>query len=231
MISVCIATFNGERYIKKQVSSIINQLGEKDEIVVADDGSTDNTLNILEDFTDNRIRIIDGAHKHSPIWNFEKALMAAKGEYIYLADQDDEWMQNKVEVTQEYLKTFDCVISDNVTVDEDKNVIADSFYRLNKTKKGKYYNLLIKNGYLGCCMAFRRNVLKASLPFPKDIPMHDIWIGNVAAFHFKEKFIPEKLIYFNRHGDNASTTASKSKYNIKDQLYFRWTIIKDLFIK
>lgn len=229
MISVCIGTYNGQRFIKRQVTSILSQIAENDEVIVADDGSTDDTLTILKGLNDPRIRIVDGAHRHSPTWNFEKALEQARGEYIFLSDQDDVWMPEKVTVTMKYLQQYDCVVSDNVTVTADDSVICDSFYAVNDTRPGKYYNLLLKNGYLGCCMAFRRNVLEASLPFPADIPMHDIWIGNVAAFKYSVCFIPEKLMHYNRHGDNASSASSPSTYSLWKRLGFRWSIIHNLF--
>ncbi len=229
MISVCIATYNGERFLKRQVTSILSQIDVKDEVIVADDGSVDNTLTILRDLNDPRIRIVDGAHRHSPTWNFEKALKEARGEYIFLSDQDDVWMPEKVAVTMRYLQQYDCVVSDNVTVAADDSVISDSFYAVNNTRPGKYYNLLLKNGYLGCCMAFRRNVLDAALPFPADIPMHDIWIGNVAAFKYSVCFIPDKLMHYNRHGDNASTASAPSAYSLRQKLGFRWSVIHNLF--
>ena len=229
MISVCIATYNGERFLKRQVTSILSQIDVKDEVIVADDGSVDNTLTILRDLNDPRIRIVDGAHRHSPTWNFEKALKEARGEYIFLSDQDDVWMPEKVAVTMRYLQQYDCVVSDNVTVAADDSVISDSFYAVNNTRPGKYYNLLLKNGYLGCCMAFRRNVLDAALPFPADIPMHDIWIGNVAAFKYSVCFIPDKLMHYNRHGDNASTASASSAYSLRQKLGFRWSVIHNLF--
>lgn len=229
MISVCIATYNGERFLKRQVTSILSQIDVKDEVIVADDGSVDNTLTILRDLNDPRIRIVDGAHRHSPTWNFEKALKEARGEYIFLSDQDDVWMPEKVAVTMRYLQQYDCVVSDNVTVAADDSVISDSFYAVNNTRPGKYYNLLFKNGYLGCCMAFRRNVLDAALPFPADIPMHDIWIGNVAAFKYSVCFIPDKLMHYNRHGDNASTASAPSAYSLRQKLGFRWSVIHNLF--
>ncbi len=231
MISVCIATYNGERFLKRQVTSILSQIDVKDEVIVADDGSVDNTLTILRDLNDPRIRIVDGAHRHSPTWNFEKALKEARGEYIFLSDQDDVWMPEKVAVTMRYLQQYDCVVSDNVTVAADDSVISDSFYAVNNTRPGKYYNLLLKNGYLGCCMAFRRNVLDAALPFPADIPMHDIWIGNVAAFKYSVCFIPDKLMHYNRHGDNASTASAPSAYSLRQKLGFRWSVIHNLFFK
>ena len=88
-ISVCIATFNGEKFIQEQIQSILPQLGEDDEIVVSDDGSTDRTMEILELFKDKRIRLLVNEGKHGFIWNFENALRKAKGDVIFLCDQDD----------------------------------------------------------------------------------------------------------------------------------------------
>ena len=83
MITVCIATFNGEKYIREQLNSILFQLSLQDEVIVSDDGSTDNTISIIKSFNDNRIKIIDGVHRHSPTLNFENALKEAKGDYIF----------------------------------------------------------------------------------------------------------------------------------------------------
>lgn len=228
MISVCIATYNGERYIGEQIKSILNQLNSSDEIIVSDDGSKDKTIDIVKSFDDKRIRIIDGPRKGSPISNFENALKAAKGEYIFTADQDDVWTEDKVRTCMRYLQSYDCIISDAIVTDSELKQTSPSFYKTNNTKTGKWYNLLVKNGYLGCCMAFNRKVLNSALPFPEYIPMHDIWIGNVAAFRFNVKFIGEKLILFRRHGYNSSTTASKSKYSIIDRIMFRLNIIKGI---
>lgn len=231
MISVCIATYNGERFIEQQLKTILSQLGQDDEVIIADDGSTDATVAKIGKLGDPRIRIIEGAHRHSPIWNFEKALEQARGEYIFLADQDDVWMPDKVATSMRYLQDADCVISDNQTIDADDHVIEPSFFKINGTHSGRWFNLLIKNGYLGCCMAFRRHVLEASLPFPSDIPMHDIWIGNVAAFRYTARFIPEKLMCYRRHGGNASTASSPSAYSFAEKLRFRWVMIRNLFLK
>ena len=228
MISVCIATYNGERFIREQIDSILRHLSSDDEIIVSDDGSTDNTVAIINNIGDKRIRIIEGPRKHSPTLNFEYALREAKGYYIFLSDQDDVWKSNKVEVCMKWLQEYDCVVSDAEVTDNSLKPLYPSLYKLMQVKEGCIYNTVWKNGYTGCCMAFRRNVLEASFPFPKDIPMHDIWIGNVAAYKYNVKFIPDTLIYFRRHEDTISCNGKGSKYSIWQQMKFRWSVIKNI---
>lgn len=228
MISVCIASYNGGTFIHQQLSSILYQIGENDEVIVSDDGSTDNTVSVIKSFHDKRIRIIDGPGQASPVMNFENVLNAAKGDYIFMADQDDVWLDGKVTICMDYLKKYSCVVSDAVVTDNSLKETSPSFFLLNNTKYGRLYNLFIKNGYLGCCMAFRREVLEVAMPFPKNMPMHDIWLGNVAAFKYNVKFINKPLIYFRRHGHNSSTTAKKSSYSIYKRLSFRFQICKGL---
>lgn len=229
MISVCIPTYNGERYIKEQIDSILSQLSDEDEIVISDDSSTDSTLEIIKDYNDNRIRIFHGNFR-SPIYNLENALKNARGPHIFIADQDDIWMPNKVEVMHKYLETYDCVVSDARVIDDEKNVLHESFYELRHSKAGLIHNLA-RNSYLGCCMAITKQLCEAALPFPKDIPMHDIWIGSVAECFGRSIFIPDKLISYRRHGGNVSSTSEKSPYSLKEKIGFRVAIIKNLVIR
>lgn len=232
MISVCIAVYNGERYIGEQLLSILPQLGEDDEVVVSDDGSTDKTLDIIRGIGDKRIRIVGKPLHHegdnTPTANFENALHYAKGEYIMLADQDDVWTNDKVAVMMKALERCDCVVSDAAVTDRDLHITWQSFYQMMKVKDGRLYNLLIHNGYTGCCMAFRRCVVEKALPFPKGIPMHDIWIGNVAAFFFRTEFIADRLLYFRRHKSAASCNGRGSKFSAARQLLFRWNTVMPL---
>lgn len=228
MISVCIATYNGEKELTRQLDSIIAQLRPGDEIVVSDDHSTDGTRELLAKYPADVVRVVAGPAKGSPIPNFENALRHAKGDYIFLADQDDQWLQGKVEACLKALQHCDCVVTDCIVTDGGLRLKSPSFYGLNHTRCGKFYNLLVKNGYLGCCMAFRRSVLEKALPFPPDIPMHDIWIGNVAAFSGRVAFIPDKLINFCRHDHNASSTARQSQASLRCKIGFRWAVVKHL---
>lgn len=231
MISVCIATYNGEDYIATQLASILCQIGESDEIIISDDGSSDRTLEVVRSFHDPRIVITQGPATGSAIDNFEHALQCTKGDVIYLSDQDDCWFPDKVERMNRALANADCVVSDCSVTDQFLKVTQASFFKCNSTRFGRYYNLLIKNGYIGGCMAFKRCVLDKALPFPNHLPMHDIWIGNVAAFFFRLRFIDEPLSYFRRCGNNVSTSGQKSKYSLCHKLYIRLQTVLTLLAR
>lgn len=226
IISVCMATYNGEKYIKEQLDSILSQLKNIDEVIISDDGSLDKTLEIIEGYQDPRIKIFRNSFKNL-ILNFEFALNQAKGDYIFLSDQDDVWLPFKVEICTKQLSIFDVVISNCKVVNSNLEVINPSFFKLNNSKKGLFSNL-IKNSYLGCCLAFRKEVLLKALPFPKSIPMHDIWFGFISELFFKTKFINEPLMLYRRHGKNESPTAENSPFNFIKKMKFRINIIKNL---
>ncbi len=228
-ISVCIATMNGEKYIKDQINSIIPQLSKNDEIIVSDASSNDSTIDILNSFhSDNRIKILKLSKGTGIVKNFENALSHASGEYIFLCDQDDIWLPKKVESSMDILQKYDLVVSDCKIVDEDLKVIYDSYFRINKSHKGVFKNI-IKNSYKGCCMAFRRKVLSKSLPFPSNVPMHDIWIGLIAEINYSVIFYDQALILHRRHNTNSSELFSQlSFYN---KLKIRYNLVRALFNK
>lgn len=89
MISVCMATYNGTKYIQEQINSILSQFGENDELVISDDGSKDDTCSIISSYQDSLIKLLFNKGKHGFIGNFENALSQCKGDYIFLSDQDD----------------------------------------------------------------------------------------------------------------------------------------------
>jgi glycosyltransferase involved in cell wall biosynthesis len=225
-----MATKNGASYLREQVDSILQQLSPEDELIISDDFSTDSTLRIIESYHDHRIRLIQNPQTQGIIKNFEAALSASKGSFIFLADQDDVWKQDKVKVMLGYLMHHDLVISDCLITDFSLNLKNESFFKLNNSRSGLIRNIL-KNSYMGCCMAFNRNVLNKALPFPKDIPMHDYWIGLVGELNFKVRFIPEALVVHRRHSANASTTGSLSKQKLLVRFAARYKIIKHLFLR
>ncbi len=229
MISVCIATRNGSRYLADQLQSILPQLREDDEVVISDDASSDNTLSVIRSFDDARIRVLTRQHSVGIVANFERCLTESKGDIIFLADQDDVWTPGKVKLLNRALLDNDLVISDCELVDQSLQPIAMASKKRFSIRKGILRNL-IRNSYMGCCMAFRRSVLEKALPFPKDIPMHDVWLGLVAEMYFDVSFVPEKLVLHRRHQHNASSTGMNSQLTLRRQFINRYNIIKNLIL-
>ena len=179
MISVCMATYNGERFIKEQIDSILPQLSENDELIISDDGSTDRTLEIIASYEDRRIKVLH--HKKNPklpkvkhgrnfyyaTENFGNALKEASGDYIFLSDQDDVWMPNKVKICIEKIKNADLVMHNLSLFSDDINK-SFILYKTNPIPKLWWKNLIQMN-FWGCCMAFKKSVLDFSIPFPRNI--------------------------------------------------------------
>lgn len=221
-----MATYNGEKFIRQQLDSILGQLGSTDELVISDDGSTDETKSIIAEYRDPRIRLLDNKQFKSPMYNFENALKYAAGDFIFLADQDDVWSEVKVETMLTLLERYDLVISDCEVIGDNHELLAPSFFDLVGAGPGRLKNLYF-NTYLGCCMAFRRSVLDLALPFPRNpnIGMHDIWIGFLAELNFSPIFYPEKLVRYRRHSGNASTTGGASGNSLTRKLLLRVTLL------
>ena len=209
MISVCIATLNGGRFVREQVKSVLPQLSEDDEVVVSDDGSTDDTVEILKSINDKRMKVCQNEGRHGFIWNFENALKKAKGDVIFLCDQDDIWKPEKVKVVLRALKDHDIVLHDAEIIDKD-GTKAGILYSEGLHKREGFWSNLWKTRWLGCCMAFRKNVLEYALPFPHHIVGHDGWISAVGLAKFDYYYIADALMWYRRHGENASTASEES---------------------
>jgi glycosyltransferase involved in cell wall biosynthesis len=230
MISVCMATYNGEKFVQEQIESILRQLKNDDQLIISDDSSTDSTIDVIKSIKDKRIILIEHQTFQDYNFNFENALKYAEGDYIFLSDQDDIWKNDKVASTLEcFEKTkANVIISDCELVDINLNTIHQSFFRMGRSKKsGIFYNLY-KNSYLGCCMAFDRKTLKASLPFPKKLASHDTWIGLMGEFIGTTYFLNESLILFRRHGKNFSATNNVGDIFLTGQSpYSLWHILNN----
>ena len=219
MISVCIATYNGERFIKEQLDSILSQLTGDDEIILSDDGSKDRTLDIVNAYHDHRIHVYRN-EKHGYVHNFENALKRAKGDYIFLSDQDDIWFPEKVKCCTELLSNYVMVNHNSILTNGEGESLGVDFFSQHHSKGG-YWQTLLRNSYSGCCMAFRRDVLDYALPFPGNVISHDIWLGLIAEKKGSCCFYSQPLIYYRRHGNNASSTSDKSKFSCWKQLKYR----------
>jgi len=224
-VSVCMATYNGERFVREQVASILQQLGDDGELVVSDDGSKDRTLEIIEAFNDNRIHI---HHRRSalrsPTANFENALHHSSGKNLFFADQDDWWAANKIVTMIGLLADYHVVNCDCSLVDSEGMTLAESFFALRKSRPGLLRNLLV-NGYMGCCMAFRRELLELALPFPRGTPMHDMWVGLLGEARFRTHFLDVPLVMHRCHAQNASPTAAGSRNSPLRRARLRATLV------
>lgn len=227
-VSVCMATYNGAAFIRQQIDSIIPQLGAEDEVIFSDDGSSDATLSIILDYRDKRFNVVTNNRSGSPAKNFERGLKYCTGDQIFLADQDDVWMPEKIKRTQHYLQSVDLVLSDCFIIDQHDKKISDSFFAKQGSKKGLIPNLM-QNSYMGCCMAFNRKILDRILPFPPDLKAHDQWIGLIAERYYSVYFLDEPLIQYRRHEQNYSSTVGKSSFSFMQKLTHRLTMLTNLY--
>lgn len=205
MNSVCVATYNGERYIEQQLRSILSQIALEDEVIVSDDGSTDDTLKIVDSIGDKRI-CVRHSHAHYFKDNFIEAMQEAKGDIIFLSDQDDVWLPGKYERCLKELKDVDLVCTNSQMTDGELKIIEPNFFSIYHSGPGVFKNAM-NNTYYGSCMAFRRKVLEAALPMPQTREIgHDIWLGLVAEMTGKVRFIDTPYLLYRRHEDTKTST-------------------------
>lgn len=189
LVSIVIATYNGERYLRQQMSSILEQTHPNFELIVVDDASTDETLSILNEFAalDNRIHVVTAEKNMGLVANFERGLKLAKGNFIALSDQDDIFRKDKIERLLNKLNDHpqcDLVISDLSLIDDAGGVIAQSLWAYQKIKPQSgtpFRRLLYLNFATGCAMMFRRRLLEFALPIPQNCMVHDWWLAVVAT--------------------------------------------------
>ncbi|TGL99241.1 glycosyltransferase family 2 protein [Leptospira jelokensis] len=237
-VTVCIATYNGEKFLKDQLDSILKQLTRADEVIISDDSSTDNTIQILRYFAkkDNRIKLFLEQGFRDPILNFQNALIHATGDYIYLSDQDDVWLDGKIEKINSCLKQHDLVIHDSIVTDESLNQMYPSFFKYFGSKKGILKNI-IKSSYYGSCMAFRKQLLTEALPFPKTKEIgHDLWLGLVAELTGSVLFLKEPYLLYRRHLDTFTMRGMGGKKRTilqmaRGRIIMCFEIVKFLFKK
>lgn len=207
-VSVAMAVYNGEKYLKEQLDSILQQLGEKDEIVISDDGSNDHTICMIRSYAaaDPRIRLVFGPGLGTK-QNIANAIRQTQGAYIFLADQDDVWKPEKVQRVLQVFREKKChvVVHDCIVTNADlQRVIYPSFFEYRGYGAGMWRNIW-KNKYIGCCMAIRRELIPYIIPIPDDIQMHDQWIGVMNDKHRGGCcFLKEPLLYYRRHHDTVS---------------------------
>ena len=231
MISVCVATHNAGEYILPQLYSILSQLSDDDEVIISDDGSSDNTVEKITSLHDKRIHLhhytqtIDFSEKRLSSFyyasaNFYNALEKAHGEIIFLSDQDDIWRKDKVEKTLRYLSDYDIICSNFSVIDESGEVISEHYWENHHFDKLSILGYWKDLPFRGCCLAFKREVLLNAIPFPKKLFLHDCWIGlNAVMRNFKYKFVDDPLLFYRRHDTNVSSMVSPN--SLAFRIYYR----------
>lgn len=227
-ISVCLATYNGASFIEEQLKSVLDQLLPGDEIVVADDGSVDDTLAIIRSFS-GPIRIVAESRVGGVVENFERVISAAKGEAIVLCDQDDVWLPGRLDLFRERLRQNDLVLLNGVLIDQSGRILGKTVFDLVGVRPGFLSNLY-RNSFIGCCMGFRADLRKRLLPFPKDLPWHDWYIGLFVELTGKLYRSEEVTLHYRRHEQNASSTGSESGNRLIKRLSMRLQILRALWL-
>lgn len=236
MISVCIATHNGEKYIKKQLESILIQLRSDDEVIISDDGSTDDTINIIDSLNDSRIKIKYFKNSYDKRFeefkthqlatnNFENAINNAQGDFIFLSDQDDVWYPNKVKKTIELFNQYDMVLHNYSEIDKNDKVLNHRKFGKSPVYKFLLFNI-IDNKFRGCCLAFKRSFLRYCLPFPKNVIGHDYWLGTIINHYGKFIFLYEPLIYYRI---NEYSVTHNIKRKLISKILFRLNLLIKVF--
>lgn len=225
-ISVALAAYKGEQYISEQIDSILSQLGENDELIVSDDYPEGKTREIVLDYhsKDKRIRYVEGKG-NGVVKNFENALKVCTGDIIFLSDQDDVWMPNKVEcVMNEFKNGADLVLHDAAVTDSALNITEPSYFAVHGSN-ASFLGNMARNSFVGCCMSFTKEVLHESLPFPEALPMHDWWIALVAMKKKRKVVLLGKpLIKWRRH----SGTVTGKKTSLLQKIMWRVNILLSL---
>lgn len=220
--SVCIATYNGEKYIKEQIESIQHQLDDKAEIIVSDDGSKDDTLKIVSEMQqkDSRIRIVKGPKKGFSC-NFENAVKHATGDVILFSDQDDIWEEDKVQrIGQIFSEDEACTtILHTMSTFDNEHEDTDAIIMGYKTGVLKNY---IRSSYWGCCMAVKREFIMRFIPFREYCVGHDQLTGLMSEKYGKTVFLDKKLLRHRLHGSNTSFTLPLNK-----KIKFRIELLRD----
>ncbi len=220
-----MATYNGEKYLEKQLNSILLQQLKPDEIIVCDDGSTDNTVQIIEAFKQRlNVKLFVNETTLGVVGNFKKAVsLVTKGNWIVFADQDDIWVPEKLETLAIEMDRLDdditpaLVYSDLSVIDKDDDLIYLSFWDKQQIKpdKIKLSTLLYGNVVTGCTMIINHAMGKAFQAMDCDC-LHDEWIALIAYTIGKVKLLNEKLVLYRQHNNNITFASVENETKPND---------------
>lgn len=234
-ISVCMATYNGEKYIKEQINSILELLTYEDEIIIFDDNSSDNTVKILDSLNDDRIQIYIKSNKRGEVSSFSQAISKANNEIIFLSDQDDIWKQEKIIETIEYFRDshVGLITSNFDWIDKNGDKVDIYYDGVLEQNSKKYFNNILdifigKTNYFGCAMAFRSELKKLIVPIPNFVESHDLWIALIGNITRSNLHLDKRLFLKRNHSSNATSTISSRP--VYKKLYSRLIFLVSILL-
>lgn len=217
MVDILMATYNGSKYLSEQINSIVNQTYKNWMLYIRDDGSDDDTLNIIKEFSDKYpdkiILIEDNKSGLGAKNNFAELLLYSKNKYCMFCDQDDIWLNNKIEISINNMisaenlygnRTPILVHTNLKVVDENLKILDNSYWKfqgLNGSNR-KINKLMVENNITGCTMIINKALKEKIVNIPKYAIMHDWWIGLIASTLGKIVPIQESTILYRQHGNN-----------------------------
>lgn len=230
-ISVAMATYQGEKFLEAQLTSIWECLEPGDEIVVSDDGSTDSTLSILAAYIERGCPISIFANRkkagNSITNNFVNAISHCRNPIVVFCDQDDVWQPNRLAVVRDLHSTYDCVVVDGNIVTDDQ-FTAERIFQQRPPSTSLMRNFY-KLSVLGCQLSFRRSILLTRINVPKDRHItHDWWFYMNALLKGRVLVSHESVFGYRRHGGNASNGIGRSDNPIMLRLLIRLKMLRYL---
>ena len=221
-VDILLATYNGEKYLKEQLDSILSQTYSNFRLLISDDCSTDSTRKILEKYKqkDERIQLFFQDKNIGIIKNFEFLLKKVENKYYMFSDQDDIWKEYKIEKSIKKIEEDDAdlVYSDLEVVDEKLNVKYESYWKLKgfykKIKKYNNFQSLYLNNYItGCTIISKKELINTFIPIPNKSKyvLHDYWISLILSQNGKISYIEEPLIKYRQHKKNNIGSKKKSE--------------------
>jgi glycosyltransferase involved in cell wall biosynthesis len=203
-----MATYNGERYVREQLDSILEQLGSDDEVVVVDDASSDGTVEVIEQLGDARVTVVRHAENRGYVSSFEEAIFRANGEYLFLSDQDDIWIPGRVDSMVKALGSARLVVGNPVHFGGE----VTPFLRLrlrSSDSNHRVRNILgIIVGYRlhwGSAMAIRSDFKRLVLPFPAGtVESHDQWLALAANVAGDARYLDDDVVLHRLHSANVT---------------------------
>ena len=217
-IEVLLATYNGERFLRDQINSILAQDYSNVRVLARDDESSDGTVEILEEYAARfpehfRVMPASKGTRH-PKWNFLRLMEASTGEYVCFADQDDVWLPQKLTLTMQAMERLEVrhgkklpllAFTDLRVVNEHLETIVESYWklhRINPRQVNHFARLLGQNVVTGCTAMLNRRLLELLLRIPDEADMHDSWAALVASAFGAAEPVPAQTVLYRQHDRN-----------------------------